>query len=73
MADARNCRESMPLCAAFVDEMRAAFGAPVRILVEENGAAIRYTAPHVRGLKVPTGAWRVFSPASEFTVGMRRR
>jgi hypothetical protein len=66
-------RERMPQCAAFVDDMRAAFGAPVRILAEENGSAIRYTAPQVRGLKVPTGLFRVCSPASEFTVGMRRR
>ena len=72
MAVAANYRERMPQCAAFVDDIRAHLGAPVRIVAEEGGEHIRYTAPAVRGLRVQSGGWREVSPGSEFTRGMRR-
>jgi len=73
MAGSANYRERMPQCAAFVDDIRAHLGAPVRIVAEEGGEHIRYTAPEVRGLRVRSGGWREVSPGSEFTRGMRLR
>lgn len=62
MAEARNYRELMPQCAAFVAEMRAVFGPPVRIEAEENAEHIRYVAPALRDARVRVGGFRVATP-----------
>ena len=46
-------REALPLCTAFIDDMRDHFGAPVGILAEEAGKVVRW------GRQLPAGHWVV--------------
>ena len=46
-------REVMPLCTAFIDDMRDHFGAPAGILAEEAGKVVKW------GRQLPAAGWVV--------------
>jgi hypothetical protein len=47
-----NPREAMPLCTAFIDDMREHFGAPAGIVAREGGHEVVWGKPISRGRAV---------------------
>lgn len=51
-------RAAMPFTTAIVDEYRAAFGEPERIIAKENGHKIEWRKPRVIRMAENGDAWR---------------